>query len=204
VSAARFWALAFVGLSALATGFFWIARLPDTSPTAPIAPSTLYATRLPDLNGAVTLLGRWQGHVLVLNFWASWCAPCREEMPQLDQLQRRRQGSGVQIVGIAVDSPDEARALAQVLGVTYPILVDEAGGLALAQRLGDRVGALPFTAIIDTQGRVRFTASGPLTVQKLDEVLDQLTAGAARAGPSNTDALATAVPSPMDAATRAS
>ena len=138
---------------------------------AQISPATLYATQFPDLRGQPQALGQWQGKLLVLNFWASWCAPCREEIPHLIQAQRSYGGRGVQIVGVAVDSPDKAGLYAREMGVDYPVLVDEAGGLALAKRLGNRPSVLPFTVIIDPQGRVAGTVVGGVDEARLEQVL---------------------------------
>jgi thiol-disulfide isomerase/thioredoxin len=138
-----------------------------------ISPAALYATQLSDLQGKPQPLGQWQGKLLVLNFWATWCAPCREEIPRLIEAQRKHAARGVQIVGIAVDSAEKAAAYSREMGIDYPLLVDESGGLALATRLGNRPSVLPFTALIDRQGRVSATVAGGVDQRRLEQMLQQ-------------------------------
>jgi thiol-disulfide isomerase/thioredoxin len=149
-------------------------RPTDNPEEAKISPAALYATQLTDLNGQAQSLGQWQGKLLVLNFWATWCAPCREEIPRLIETQRKHSGQGVQIVGVAVDSVEKTAAYSRDIGIDYPVLVDEAGGLALARRLGNRPSVLPFTAFVDGEGRVSATVAGGVDQKGLDQLLARL------------------------------
>lgn len=117
----------------------------------------------PDLSGKPVRLSDERSEVLMLNFWASWCEPCREEMPVLDRLYAEFRPRGLRIVGIALEDREGVAAFLQKFPVGYPILVGEHGGDALAARLGNSAGGLPFTAVFDASGRVLATHLGPQT-----------------------------------------
>ena len=126
---------------------------------------------LPDLDGRPHRPDEWEGKVLVVNFWATWCAPCRKEIPLLIDLERRR--PGVRVVGIALDRADAVRAFARELGIGYPILLDDLRGSTM-RRYGNRVGALPFTVITDRDGVVAYVRLGELEAAELDWVTETL------------------------------
>jgi thiol-disulfide isomerase/thioredoxin len=101
------------------------------------------------------------GRPLLINYWASWCAPCRREMPVLEAFAQRHGAGGPEVVGIALDTPRGARDFLKITPVNFPILVEEPGGADSSVRLGNGAGVLPFTALIDAQGRLRATHTGP-------------------------------------------
>ena len=105
--------------------------------------SALLGVSLPDPDGKEQALAQWKGKVMVVNFWATWCAPCREEMPMFVRVQRELGPKGVQFVGIAVDSPDKARKFADELKLNYPTLIGGYGAMELSKTLGNSVMALP-------------------------------------------------------------
>jgi thiol-disulfide isomerase/thioredoxin len=117
----------------------------------------------PDLSGSPVRLPDERSEVLLLNFWASWCEPCREEMPVLDRLYAEFGPRGLKVVGIALEERDTIAAFLRKFTVGYPILVGERGGEALAARLGNAGGGLPFTVAFDSRGRVLATFLGPQT-----------------------------------------
>lgn len=129
---------------------------------------------LPDAQGQQQALAQWRGKILVVNFWATWCAPCREEMPRFVAAQSRDGPKGVQFVGIAVDDPGKVRAFARDIGLNYPALIGGYGAIELSKTLGNDLSALPFTIVIDRKGRVAHTQLGPLTAAKLDGLLARL------------------------------
>lgn len=136
--------------------------------------STVLGMVLPDLAGHEQALAQWRGKVLVVNFWATWCAPCREEMPHFVAVQTRDAAKGVQFVGIAVDQPDKVREFANEVGVNYPVLIGGFGAIELSRTLGNELSALPFTIVVDRSGSVAHTQLGPLKAAQLDKLLQRL------------------------------
>lgn len=94
-----------------------------------------------------------QGQYTVVNFWATWCAPCRIEMPLLSRKATEWQSRGIRFVGIALDQPDPVLAYLKQQPVSYPILMSDADGIELMRQLGNKSGGLPFTVILDKQGK---------------------------------------------------
>ena len=129
---------------------------------------------LPDAQGNEQALAQWRGKVLVVNFWATWCAPCREEMPQFVATQARDGAKGLQFVGIAVDDPAKVQAFARDLRLNYPALIGGYGAIELSKTLGNDLAALPFTVVVDRGGRVVETQLGPFKQARLDAVLARL------------------------------
>ena len=119
-------------------------------------------------------IGQWKGKVLVVNFWATWCAPCREEMPEFVKAQRELGEKGLQFVGIAIDQPDKVQEFAAEIGLNYPTLIGGYGAIELSKTLGNRLGALPFTIIVDRSGRVAHTQLGPLRDETLRSIVGHL------------------------------
>ena len=129
---------------------------------------------LTDTKGNEQSLAQWKGRVLVVNFWATWCVPCREEMPEFVKAQRELGDRGVQFVGIAIDQPDKIDAFAAELHLNYPALGGGYGAIELSKAMGNRLGALPFTVVVDRAGRVAHTQLGPLKESNLRSILAQL------------------------------
>jgi thiol-disulfide isomerase/thioredoxin len=134
----------------------------------------LRTTTLVDLAGKPRRLDEWQGRVLVCNFWATWCAPCREEIPMLMLERAKYEKSGLEIVGIAIDNVAKVGEFATSLKITYPILLAEANGLDLMRKLGNGAGGLPYTVIADRRGALVHRKLGAMTQADLDEILGPL------------------------------
>ena len=113
--------------------------------------------------------------MLVLNFWATWCEPCRAEMPAFDALHERWASRGVQFLGLSDESPDKAQAFGRSLGIGYPLWTGGDQVADLSRRLGNRQGGLPHTVILDPKGRVFTQKVGPYTEVELENILGQIT-----------------------------
>jgi thiol-disulfide isomerase/thioredoxin len=132
---------------------------------------TILAAAFPDLNGERQPLAQWRGKVLVLNFWATWCPPCRQEIPGFMKLQRELADNGVQFVGIALDQGDNVNHFARQLGINYPLLLGGDAAFELQSRLGNRSGGLPFTVVVNAMGRAVGRHVGALSVEQLRALL---------------------------------
>jgi thiol-disulfide isomerase/thioredoxin len=115
----------------------------------------LLSSQLPDLTGRMRRVAEWQGRALLCNFWATWCAPCREELPLLEAAQHTYGPAGFQVIGIGVDSAANIREYLKVVRITFPVLVGEVAALDLMRALGNRQGGLPFSILMDSAGRIR-------------------------------------------------
>ncbi|MEO8738186.1 MAG: TlpA disulfide reductase family protein [Casimicrobiaceae bacterium] len=165
-------AIAAVGVAALAAGvYFALLRTPSMVGEDG---ATLLAISLPNAAGVEQSLGQWPGKVLVVNFWATWCAPCREEMPEFVRAQNEYGARGLQFVGIAVDQADKVEQFSKEFGLNYPSLIGGYGAVELSKTLGNKLAALPFTIVVDRQGRIAHTQLGPLKPDKLRAIVDKL------------------------------
>jgi thiol-disulfide isomerase/thioredoxin len=134
----------------------------------------LLSASFPDLSGHWLRLAEWRGRALVCNFWASWCEPCREELPLLEAAQQQHAANGLQIVGIAVDNAANIQKYLKSVKISYPILIAEGEAIELMRRLGNRAGGLPFTVTVDTAGRVRRRKLGAYSAAELEADLAAL------------------------------
>ena len=119
----------------------------------------LIGTRRPDIamldvHGQPRNLDEWHGQVLLINFWATWCAPCREEMPMLVDLQRELGDRGLQVLGVAMDEVEAVKAFATDFGVDYPLMAGGAEVMTLVREYGNQIGAIPYTAVVGRDGRI--------------------------------------------------
>ena len=137
----------------------------------------LLSARYPDLSGRVRGMSEWSGKTLLCNFWATWCPPCVEEVPLLAAARSKFAGSGVEVVGIAVDSAENVYKFSRKTPVTYPVLIAGAGGLDLLHKLGNRSGGLPFTVVLDRAGSIVETKLGAYKGDELEAMLERLTRG---------------------------
>lgn len=125
-----------------------------------------------DLEGEMRNMKEWDGKVILLNFWATWCPPCKREIPAFIELQDTYGPQGFQIVGVAIDDPDAVQAYADQMGVNYPVLVGNLGAIEIARKYGNRIDGLPYTVFISRDGLVTHTVNGEL---KKDHALKILT-----------------------------
>jgi thiol-disulfide isomerase/thioredoxin len=163
---------ALVGAGALAVGLFlnpWTRQAAEPPPAA--AAGTLMQAALPDLSGQAQRIDQWKGRVLVVNFWATWCPPCREEIPAFIRTQEKLGPKGLQIVGIAVDQLDKVKPYAAEMRINYPVLVGDLEAIELARQAGNRLGGLPYTIILDRKGNVVKTELGGVNQEKLERIV---------------------------------
>ncbi len=135
---------------------------------------SLFAASFPDENGKPQALKQWQGKVIVLNFWATWCPPCREEMPELSELNKNYQGKNVVVLGVSTDDVPTIKKFTEESKVSYPLLAADMAGNDLAFSLGNDQDILPYTVIIKADGTVAKTFFGRLSMSKIEETLNQL------------------------------
>ncbi len=151
------WLFAVVGLAAALAGTaLWVANRPPSprSDAELLSPGALMAATFRDLDGRARSIGEFQGKVVVLNFWATWCAPCREEMPGFERLQSRWAGRGVQFVGVSNEDAAKVTLFARSLGITYPLWTGGDEVQEISRRLGNERSVLPYTVVLDPSGRV--------------------------------------------------
>lgn len=143
---------------------------PEAIPTAQ-APARLLALTLPDLNGQPQSLSQWKGKVLVVNFWATWCPPCKEEMPEFSRINTKYASNGVQFVGISIDSADKVIAYSKQVSISYPLLISNLETLDLSIDLGNRAKALPFTIVLRPDGSPQQVKLGKYATADLEKAL---------------------------------
>ncbi len=141
------------------------------------AAASLYSANMMDANGVKQPLDRYRGKIIVLNFWATWCPPCREEMPELSQLQQEYQNKNVVVIGIAEDELEPVQEFLQTSPVSYPVFIAENEHMELGASLGNHKAVLPYTVIIDANGNVLQSFFGkinkPLLEKSLQNILQQ-------------------------------
>ena len=180
--------MAAVALMAASGGYFAAMILnypPNTGapvpnqPVSGISPATdddLLGRRRPDFtltdtSGSAVSASDLDGRAWLANFWATWCAPCVEEMPMLARLQQEYGQDELTIVGIALDDPDKARDFAKELSIDYPVLVGLGDVMLVGRKFGNQAGMLPYTVLIDAQGIIRWTHLGALD---RDDLISQI------------------------------
>ncbi len=139
------------------------------TPAAPesAAVSSLFAQEMADADGKMHKLSQWQGKTLIVNFWATWCAPCVEEMPELTALQTELAPKNIQILGVGIDSPSNIREFGAKYKITYPLYIAGMTGTELSRQFGNQTGGLPFTVIIGPKGDIKKTYLGRLKMDQL-------------------------------------
>jgi thiol-disulfide isomerase/thioredoxin len=184
--------LAIIVALCLTAGFFtgrmfWpsVPESPRAAADVAAGPAAGGATRVPefqlkDLAGATRSISEWTGQATIINFWATWCAPCREEMPLLEQLHQERKDRGLAVIGVAIDREEPVRIFVGETGVSYPILVGQMDATAAAESFGPDFVGLPLTAFAAPGGDILDLHVGQVHATDLArflDVLDRLAAG---------------------------
>ena len=126
-----------------------------------------------DLNGQLRNIKEWDGKLIFLNFWATWCPPCKKEIPTFIELQKTYGDQGFQIIGIAIDNEEAVAEYAKKIAINYPTLVVEAEGVNLAKHYGNGIGALPYTVIINREGIINRTIRGEISKNRAKLLLEE-------------------------------
>lgn len=148
----------------------------QTTPVQSAAPAvgSFFSQTFSDTNGQPQPMTQWKNKTLVVNFWATWCPPCVDEMPELSALQREMAASKVQILGIGIDSPSNIAQFAAKHQISYPLYSAGMNGTELAREFGNQAGGLPFTVVIGQDGEVKKTYLGRLKLEVLRKDLNGL------------------------------
>lgn len=168
------WLILALAVLAAATGGYMEHRRGQPPPAdAAWLGQPLPAISLPDLDGRMHRLSDYRGHRVLLNFWASWCGPCLDEMPALSRAQARFGGSAAapMIVGIAMDEPARVRAFVTAHPPGYPVLLGQLAAPSTSLRLGDAREVLPYSVLVDADGRILATHAGALSAVQIAQWL---------------------------------
>ncbi len=160
------------------TGIWFAMHKRPTAPEAPVAvvsvPEQLTAFSLKDTDGVARNSSEWASKILIVNYWATWCPPCLEEMPTLVDFQTQYSPKNIQVVGIAVDNLEQVKDFMDTYGINFPVLIGGDDAIQLSQKMGNRISALPFTAIFDQNGKTIYAQPGKITHESLEKVIKPL------------------------------
>jgi thiol-disulfide isomerase/thioredoxin len=164
-------------LALMAGALFYAARIPVATPPPAHQPKQLEvvthpAFTLPDMEGASREFAEWDGRHRLLNFWATWCAPCRREIPLLKDFQDEHGEAGFQVLGIAVDYPEEVAMYAKEAQFNYPVLVGQQDAMAVAETSGIEFIGMPFTMFVTRDGEYVGAYIGELHQSHLNDIVN--------------------------------
>jgi thiol-disulfide isomerase/thioredoxin len=169
-----------IAVIALGAGSFFRSLLSDiyqtelTSEESQQGAKAILEASLPDLQGDDQAVSQWLGKVMVVNFWATWCTPCREEIPEFIEAQNKYGDQGLIFVGIAIDQPDKVKMFSQEFGINYPVLIGSFNTWSLLEAAGNRMSALPYTVVLNRSGEIVDTYLGRVNLKKLEKLVEPL------------------------------
>lgn len=160
-----------VALLALGGGIVAQRFLPPLEKTSP---TPLPEFNLPDLSGNQHNISEWRNKILIINFWATWCPPCRKEIPDFIALQEQYAAKGLQFIGIALEDREPVAEYAAATKINYPILLGGDNGFTLAHQLGNSVDAVPYTIVVDRQGQIIHQHPGEFSSKQILDIITPL------------------------------
>ena len=152
--------------------YFGWKQLEPTAP-ADAAVTNLMATSLPDAQGQTQTMAQWKGKILLINFWATWCAPCREEIPELNEFSHKNKT--IQTIAIAIDDLESVNKFTKKIPIEYLSFIAENEGVQISQSLGNERGVLPFSVIISPEKKIEKVFYGRLKLNQLNQALNSIT-----------------------------
>ena len=130
--------------------------------------------KLQGLDGNKQDINQWQGKIVLVNFWATWCPPCLEEIPVFLSLRKEYAAAGFEVLGISIDDVSKVKQFRETMQISYPLLDGEDNGMALMHSLGNKIGGLPYSVLFDRSGKAVEIKSGPYQEQELKDLIDEL------------------------------
>ncbi len=146
----------------------WVAQ---TVFSPPPAQAKALDFNLPDMQGKMHNLSGWRNKVVVLNFWATWCPPCREEIPEFIKLQNTYGSAGVQVIGVALDNLEDVKEFYKTEGMNYPVLIGEQNAFNIMADFGETTGSLPYTVVLNTDGKIVAHKLGALDLPRMEALI---------------------------------
>lgn len=136
--------------------------------------TSISSFNFPDLEGNEHKLSEWDGKVIVLNFWATWCPPCRKEIPEFVALQKEYGDKGLQFIGVAIEEKEPVEEFIDFVEINYPILIGGDNAIQLAQQMGNSIGAVPFSVVINRQGQIVHRQPGEFSRDDIKKIIEPL------------------------------
>lgn len=167
--------LVVVAVLALAVGILLQSNRYSSAQPEAVSPALNFS--FPDIHGQEQPVSQWRGKILVVNFWATWCPPCLKEIPAFIELQQAYQNKNVQFVGIAIEDRQPVADYMQRTSFNYPVLIAGDNGSVLSRQLGNIIGAVPFTVIVNPQGQIIHRQPGELTKEQFLQIVQPLLLG---------------------------
>ena len=143
-------------------------------PESQIETTAIAEFNFPDLEDNMHKLSEWDGKVIIVNFWATWCPPCRKEIPEFVKLQKEYGDKGLQFVGIAIEEKEPVEEFIDFIEINYPILIGGDPAIELAQQMGNRIGAVPYSVVINRQGQIVHRQPGEFSTDSIKKIIEPL------------------------------
>ena len=150
-----------------------LVAMPAVAQTSADTAEALFAATLADLDDKPAALAAWKGKPLVVNFWARWCGPCRQEIPELAKARVKYKARGIEVLGLGLeDKPEAVREFAKAYDMEYPVFLTKDQGIPLMQALGNAKAGLPFTLAVDRQGRIVYRKLGGMKKADIEAAVE--------------------------------